>query len=37
MQLISKFNEGFYCVLLMFLVNILGLFLWCYVYVDADC
>ena len=29
MQLISKFNKGldFYCVLLIFLVNILGLFL----------
>ena len=30
MQLISKFNKGFnfYCVLLIFLVNMLGLFLW---------
>ena len=27
MQLISKFNKGFYYVLLIFLVNMLGLFL----------
>ena len=30
MQLISKFNNGFrfYCALLIFLLNMLGLFLW---------